>query len=172
MSLPHVMIATPCKDGKVDINYAVDLAASCQVLTHAGIKHRISTACTSSIDNARSCLATLFLKTDSTHLLFIDDDMAWAPDLPLRMLNEHVDIVGIPYRKKKPQLEYTVRHGLNVATMQEHPWMMKVDAIGMGMTLIERKVFETLALDAPDYHFYSAEKKRSTKTVLPSRACA
>lgn len=154
---PYVMIATPCKDGTVDVNYSFSLNASCQVLSSAGIQFRTSYACTSSIDNGRSVLATLFLKSECDYLLFIDDDMGWASDLPLRLLNENVDIVGVPYRKKKGQPEFTVKHSDSVASMGERPWMVMVDALGMGMTLIHRRVLEAMKNDVPEYHCYTSE---------------
>lgn len=156
---PSIMICTPCKDGRVDINYALSLTASCQILTGAGVSHKISAASTSSIDNCRSVLAGIFLKSDCTHLLFIDDDMAWASDLPLRLINENVDIVGVPYRKKKEALEYTVRHPPLVASLEDRPWMVMVDAIGMGMTLVKRSVFEKLSDLVPEYYVGDNEQE-------------
>jgi hypothetical protein len=150
--LPSVMICTPCKDGKVDVNYALALTASCQVLTSAGIKYQTCNVSTSSIDNARSILATFFLRSPCTHLLFIDDDMAWASDLPLRLLNENVDIVGVPYRKKKEQPDFTIHRDQRVASLEDRPWMVLCNALGMGMTLIHRRVFEVLKESTPEYH--------------------
>jgi len=153
--MPHVMICTPCKDGKVDLHYSSSLVPTCQILTHAGIKYQMSFVSTSSIDNARSILATMFLKSPCTHLLFIDDDMCWAPDLPLRMLNENVDIVGVPYRKKKNAPEFTVKHAEVLPSLEGRPWMILFEALGMGMTLIHRRVFEGLEKDVPLYHPYA-----------------
>jgi hypothetical protein len=158
--MPYLMIATPCKDGTVDLNYALSLTATCQVLTHAGIKYQMAHVCTSSIDNARNILATLFVKSECTHLLFVDDDMAWASDLPLRMLNENVDIVGVPYRKKKAEPEFTISHSREVASIEGRPWMMLADGLGMGMTLIARRVFDALVDEVPSYHCYSSELNR------------
>lgn len=149
---PSVMIATPCKDGHVDVNYAISLAATCQVLTAAGVPYQTSYACTSSVDNARSVLATLFLRSECSHLLFVDDDMAWASDLPLRLLNEGVDIIGVPYRKKKVQPEYTVKYPAQVASIEGRSYMIMVEALGMGMTLIHRKVFEKIKDIVPEYN--------------------
>lgn len=151
---PSIMIATPCKDGTVDVNYAVSLAATGEVLTSAGIRYQTAHTCTSSIDNGRSVLATLFLRSTCTHLLFVDDDMAWASDLPLRLLNENVDIVGVPYRKKKGVPEYTLKlsHPNKIASLEDRPYMILADAIGMGMTLIHRRVFEKLKPTIPQYY--------------------
>jgi hypothetical protein len=152
---PHVMIATPCKDGRVDVNYATSLMATGQVFTNAGIPYASLHICTSSIDNARNILATYFLKSPCTHLLFVDDDMAWAPDLPLRMLNENVDIVGVPYRKKKVKPEYTIKlGGQRIASIQDRHHMVVAVGIGMGMTLIRKNVFEKMKDKVTLYHCY------------------
>lgn len=163
IDMPSVMICTPCKDGKVDINYSSSLVPTCNILTQAGIKYCMSYVSTSSIDNARSILATMFLESKCTHLLFIDDDMCWAPDLPLRMLNEHVDIVGVAYRKKKSGREFTIRHKETLPSLAGRPWMILVDSLGMGMTLINRQVFEGLKDSVPSYHPYETSLKKPQK---------
>lgn len=159
LPLPEVMICTPCKNGTVDINYAFSLTASCQSLTKAGIEYQTAYTFTSSIDNGRNVLASLFLKSSCTHFLFIDDDMAWASDLPLRLLNENVDIVGVPYRKKQGSYEYTTIHEKEVASIEGRPWMMMVEGLGMGMTLISRNVFEKMRMNgAQPYHCYGSDE--------------
>lgn len=150
------MFATPCHSGSVGINYAVGLSASTQYLVAAGCGTMTSHACTSSIDNARNILTDCFMKTDCTHLLFIDDDMAWAADLPLRLLNENVDVVGVPYRKKQSKIEFTINHDALLGSIEDRPYMVMARGIGMGMTLIKREVFEKLAPDMPLYHCYAS----------------
>ena len=159
LDMPFVMIATPCKDGRVDINYTMSLCASCQVLSAAGIKYVTVCACSSSVDNARNALATTFMKSECTHLLFIDDDMCWASDLPLRLLNENVDIVGAPCRKKQFRVEFNVRHTDHVGYIGGRPWMLQIDGIGMGVTLIHRKVFEALSGSVPKYYMFNEDKE-------------
>jgi hypothetical protein len=155
--IPNILIATPCKDGTVDINYAIGLASSGKILSDAGVKWATSHVSTSSIDNARNILANTFLKTPCTHLLFIDDDMAWAADLPLRMLKENVEIVGVPCRKKMNEVHYAVRHPQRVASLEKSPWMVVVEGVGMAMTLIKREVFEKLSSKVPIYHCFSGK---------------
>lgn len=157
--MPSVMICTPSKDGRVDINYAVSLAATGLTLQRAQVDYRTAHICSSSIDNARSILTTFFMASPCTHLMWVDDDMSWAPDLVLRMLEEDMDIIGVPYRKKKEGLEYTVRHASTLACLADRPWLALVDCVGMGMTLIKRSVFEGLKDDSPTYHCYASELK-------------
>jgi hypothetical protein len=138
----------------------VCLAATTQVLRSAGIVYETAHICTSSIDSARNILATLFVRGSCSHMLFIDDDVVWAADLPLRMLNENVDIVGVPYRKKIKRPEYTIKHPRNVGSLGGRHWMILAEGLGMGMTLIRRNVFEGLIPKVPLYHCFGGEEDK------------
>lgn len=148
---PHIMIATPCHSGKVDINYHVSLLLAGAELARRGVNYTMDYNVGMSIDWARSQMATTFLKSDCTHLLFIDDDIAFAADLPYRMLCENVDIVAVPYRRKITKTLYNIRHGVRVKTIPDRPYMFAVDSIATGMMMIRRNVFEKLAPKVPEF---------------------
>lgn len=98
------------------------------------------------IDASRSKMATNVLRDKNfTHLLFIDDDMAWSADLPIRLMQAEVDIIGVPYRKKKSsETVFNIKHSEKVEYLEGHPSIISVDGLGTGMILIKREVFETL----------------------------
>jgi hypothetical protein len=151
---PHVMICTPCHSGKVDLNYHISLIMACDYLNKHGIDYTLDYNIGMAVDWARSTMATGFLKdTDCTHLLFIDDDMAFAPDLLFRLIMEQVDIVAVPYRRKIRDVKFNVRHGVRVRTMPARPYMVGVDSIATGMMLVRRNVFENLAKTTPEFRY-------------------
>ena len=51
----------------------------------------------------RDMLADAFLASDATHLLFIDSDMAFAPDLAERLLSFAKPVIGTIYPRREPR---------------------------------------------------------------------
>jgi len=142
---PYVYISTPCYTGKVDINYHTSMLMTMKYLGENRIQHMFNYAVNTGVDAARSKHATELLQTNCTHLMMIDDDMAWAPDLVARMLEEDLDIIGVPYRRKiVTPVSFTARHTFEVEHKKTRPYLVKVDGISCGMTLVKRRVFEAL----------------------------
>lgn len=151
---PHIMIATPCHSGKVDVNYSVSLALAGGHLSKHGVNYTLDYNVGMSIDGARSEMATTFWRNKEwTHLLFIDDDMGFAADLPYRMLIENVGLVAVPYRRKQRVPKYNIRHPLRIKYMPDRPYMIAVESIATGMMMIRRDVIEKLALTVPEYRY-------------------
>lgn len=148
---PKLMICTPCHSGKVDLNYHISIALAGAHLGRNGVEYMLDYNVGMSIDWARSRMATAFLKSDATHLLFIDDDIAFAADLPFRMLCENVDVVAVPYRRKQREVKYNIRHGVRVKTIPGRPYMVGVDSIATGMMMIRRNVLEKLEPTVPEF---------------------
>lgn len=150
MTAPNVYISTPCYTGKVDINYHTSMLMTMKYLGENRIQHMFNYAVSTGVDAARSKHATEFLTTNCTHLMMIDDDMAWAPDLIHRLIAEDVDIIGVPYRRKiVTPVSFTARHEFGLEYKELRPYLVKVDGIGCGMTLVKRKVIEVLEKNAP-----------------------
>lgn len=145
MEQPSIYISTPCHSGKVDINYHASMMMTMKFLGENRIQHMMNYAVSTGIDAARSRHATEFLNTPCTHIMFIDDDMAWAPDLILRMAQFDVDIIGVPYRKKTvTPIKFTVTHKEKPDSLLLVPSVIEVDGIATGMMLIKREIFEKL----------------------------
>lgn len=150
---PHIMICTPCHSGKVDLNYHISMALAGGYLAQHGVNYTLDYNVGMNIDWARSQMATSFLHKvkECTHLLFVDDDMAFSADLPYRLLIENVDVVAVPYRRKIRDVKYNIRHGVRVKTIPNRPYMISVDSIATGMMLIRRNVFEKLENKVPEF---------------------
>ena len=150
---PNILICTPCHSGKVDLNYHISVTLMGANLSRAGVDYALDYNVGMTVDWARSRMASDFLKGPYTHLLFIDDDMAFAADLPYRLLCENVDVVAVPYRRKTRDVLFNVRHGIRVKTMPDRPYMVGVESIATGMMMIRRNVFEKLAPTTPDFRY-------------------
>lgn len=157
---PHIFICTPCHSGKVDINYHISLTLATGYLNQHGVNYTLDFNVGMSIDAARSEMASNFLAgEDYTHLLFIDDDMGFAADLPFRLLVENVDIVAVPYRRKIRDIKYNIRHGVRVKLLPNRPHMIAVDNIATGMMMVRKNVFQKLETKVPEYLYNDSGAK-------------
>ena len=96
-----LFIATPMYGGNCHGLYAkgtLDLQA---LATKYGVETRFSFLFNESlITRARNYLVDEFLRTDFTHLLFIDSDIHFNPEDILALLALDRDVIGAPYPKK------------------------------------------------------------------------
>lgn len=101
----------------------------------------------SMIDTARNNLVTEALKTpEYTHLLMIDDDHVFKPDLAMRLLEHDVDIVGALAFKRRPEYEpcvYRMKEDNNYYPIFPQIFQ-EVDIVGTGAMLIKLEVFKQL----------------------------
>lgn len=95
------------------------------------------------VSRARNSLSSAFLKTDCTHLLFIDCDLEFSGEQIARLLEHDKDIVAGFYPKKKdgPHIEWVC----NSLTNDPLPsGLQEVRYMGTGFMLIKRCVFERM----------------------------
>jgi hypothetical protein len=110
-----------------------------------------------------------FVKTDSTHLLFVAGDMVFEPDLCERLLKSGKPVVGTIYARRAldfAKLKHAVStHGFDHGLALAHDWnvrfpgprlevqngLCRVEGMGFGFALIERSALVTLAEDYPTY---------------------
>jgi hypothetical protein len=167
-----VFIATPMYGGMAHglyIKSCLDLQAT---LSKYGIETKFSFLFNESlITRARNYLVDEFLRTDYTHLLFIDSDIHYNPQDVLALLALDKDVVGGPYPKKSinwknvadtarrhPNLEpkeleklvgeyvFNVVKGTKQFTVTEP---LEVLEIGTGYMMVKREVFEKMEKEYP-----------------------
>lgn len=159
---PKVFISLLSGSGSVKIDTMSSLIMSIQWMIQNRIRYEIGMlAHITGVDSARNISTEIFMQTDCTHMLMIDDDIAWAADLPIRLLQENVDIVGVPYKTKNVKRpRWTARHTVDeqhcISADRLH--MMRLDGLGTGMLLVRRGVFETLKATVPKAKFSDADK--------------
>jgi len=122
------------------------------------------------ITRARDTLSNEFLKTDCTHLLFLDSDIIFESLDVLKLIAEDKDIIGGCYPKKYLNLEKIsecISRGLSIdqATIASSEYVFnvlngtdhkisnvcEVKDIGTGYLLIKRDVFLKLSKTTPSY---------------------
>ena len=84
---------------------------------------------------------------DLTHLLFIDEDMQFAPQTLHVLARRKLPLVGCNYRKRKPPAEFTAL-GMDgehrVKTTEESTGLEEVLNMGFGFCLIDCRVLKAI----------------------------
>lgn len=147
----HAFVATPAYDGKVETNFAVSLAESCQAAAQMGIKVTATVMGNGAfIDLARNNFAHMFLKSDCTHLFFIDSDLKWEWRGFCGLLLAQKPVVAGAYRKRQEPEEYPLRYledDRGGIQMVDGGWI-RCTRVATGFLCIERKVVEEMAKEA------------------------
>jgi hypothetical protein len=146
------------------------------LMTKYGVETRFSFLFNESlITRARNYLADEFLRSDCTHLLFIDSDIHYSPQDVIALLALDKDVIGGPYPKKSinwnnvalaarkhPELApneletlvgdyvFNVVKGTQQFTVTEP---LEVLEIGTGFMMIKRHVFEQMEKAYPQLRY-------------------
>lgn len=112
-----------------------------QHLAMKGIGGGISTLSFPDIAELRSMAMTIWYDTmpDVSHLLFIDADMGFPPDIVTDMLLFDEPLVGAIYPQRKLPLSWA-GSGTGKPSTERRGNFMLVEGVGMGCTLIRRDV--------------------------------
>ena len=158
---PSLYIGMPCYD-MVKINTMISMVKLIAQLTKAGIKKEVNTIKSPYIAYARNILTARFMASTYDYLLFIDSDVEFEPECPLRMLVAQKDIVCTPYRIKTndpAQVKYTttVKDTQNVPILPGG--LIEILQGPAGMMMIHRRVFEKLIKERPELEILTDKHK-------------
>jgi len=95
------------------------------------------------LEDLRAMFITIFFdKIDATHILFVDADMKFEPQLVLDMIDFDKPLVGCLYPKRTLPIQWV---GSKLKGPQEvQNGFLKVEGIGFGVTLISRECIKTM----------------------------
>lgn len=121
-----------------------------QHLASKGIQGGISTLSFPDIAELRAMAMTIWYDTmpDSTHMLFIDADMGFPPDMVSDMLLFNAGVVGTIYPQRKLPLSWA-GSGTGSAQTERRGSFMEVEGVGFGCTMIRRDVVTTMLEKMP-----------------------
>ena len=169
-----VFVATPMYGGMCAGYYVQSVMQMQNIFSQQGIETQYSFMFNESlITRARNALTATFLKTDCTHLMFIDADIKFDPNAILAMLEVDKDIICGIYPKKEINWE-SVKQAMDAGVpndrLKHHTGSFVVNLVdyqgevtvpvnqpveifngGTGFMLIKREVFEQLADKVPSY---------------------
>ena len=147
---PNILLATPAYGGQVTIPYVRSMIAMVLLCKDRGIQ--ISTMITHSgfVSRSRNSAAAKLLSMPRfTHLLTVDADMGWQPEMILRLLNANKGIVGATYPARslhnQPKFIGGILPGATV-----HGGFAKAEYVGCGFMLVQREVIQTMANTFPE----------------------
>lgn len=156
----NLLIATPQADGKPDDTYCVSLDNTKQLIRqHGGGVENFKTKGVSDIAFARSKLFGAFLRNKQyTHMLQIDDDMAWCPEEVIWFLTLKRDFLAAAGPKKVLKEEFAfnligddgkkwpLRHELDTN-------VTRLPFVGGAFVMISRNCAERMAQSYPELEY-------------------
>jgi hypothetical protein len=171
-----LFVATPMYGGMAHGMYvkaSLDLQA---IMSKYGVETRFSFLFNESlITRARNYLVDEFLRSDCTHLLFIDSDVHYNPQDVVALLALDKEVIGGPYPKKSIKwvsVRDAVKRNPNIEPAELEKVAgdyvfnavagtgqfnvgepLEVQEIGTGYMLIERQVFEKFKEQYPELNY-------------------
>jgi hypothetical protein len=99
---------------------------------------------------ARDEVVDLFLKSNATRLFWIDSDMVWEPEQFMRLLalSQYRDVICGSYPAKKDQPTFYVNFDEEAGLVQGEYGLLEINGIGLGFTVMHRRVVEQLVAKA------------------------
>jgi hypothetical protein len=173
-NMTKLFIATPMYGGQCFGFYAQSLLQLNNMLTERKIESMMSFMFNESlITRGRNALVHQFLKTDCTHLFFIDADIRFNPADVFPMIDADKDIICGIYPKKEINW-YSVKRAMDAGVpTQDLKWHTGAFVVnlanydgeatvpvgepveiwngGTGFMMIKREVFEILSEQVPSY---------------------
>jgi hypothetical protein len=144
---PSVMVAVPAME-MVNAEFAQHLAMATANMVANGIKVNCAFNIGSVITIARRNLVDIFLKSDFSHIWWVDSDMKFPIDAPIRLLKRNKHIVGANYRRRRfPNPNFTGMSGsagqfTEFQTTANSPAMELIDVLPHGLVMVKREVYE------------------------------
>ena len=122
-----------------------------QHLMNKGIGGGITTLSFPDIAELRSMFITIWMDTmpQSSHILFIDADMGFSPDLVTDMLVFNEAVVGTIYPQRKMPLSWA-GSGNGTPQAERRGDFMKCEGVGFGCTLIRRDAIAKMIEKFPE----------------------
>jgi hypothetical protein len=123
------------------------------------------------IDIARTNIISQFLRSNETHLLFVDSDVWFDSSIVVVMMQECTDVLTCTYRKRKPPHDFCLRpignqqpHArrlfeapMRIVEIQQSEVpargtarVLEIESDGLGCTLVRRHVIEKMVSDHPE----------------------
>jgi hypothetical protein len=121
-----------------------------QGLAMKGIGGGVSTLSFPDIAELRNMATTIWYDAlDASHMLFVDADMGFSPDLVYDMLLLGEPLVGTIYPQRRLPLSWA-GSGTGASMAERRGNFMKVEGVGMGCTLIHRSVITMMLERMPE----------------------
>jgi hypothetical protein len=174
-----ITVATPAYGEMFYTPYVQSLLRLQRALAKRNDSMRHMAISYASVGEARNALVTHFYdKSDSTHLLFVDADMGFVPQLVLDMIELNKPVTGVIYTKRqldlkrlaasaakgdKPERAIARAHDFIIRPLRGRgarrvKGFTEVEACGTGIMLIKRETITTMLKTLPGINDTKAAK--------------
>ncbi len=133
-----VVIGVPCSDSAA-MKARTAHSIGCAIIRAEGLVADFLLRMSCDIVSNRTWLVNEAIKNGGTHILFVDSDMIFPPDVVKQLLAHEKEIVGVEYNKREFPLT-----GVYKPLTEKADTLYKADHVGLGLTLIDLKVFEKM----------------------------
>jgi hypothetical protein len=147
----NILLALPAYGNVVSIATLNTTHALIQALSSKGIRGGIAAFSYPDVAESRNILLTGWYDgcKDATHLLFIDSDMGFGPQVVFDMLMLNEPMVGAMYSKKVIPPQWAAS-GLPESEVKRLGDFMTVGGLGMGCFLIRRDAIDIMLEKMPE----------------------
>ncbi len=145
----HLHIGIPCYGGMMSEPTVTSLLRFILLAQQVGLNWSLDTMVNESlVTRARNNLmAKMMTNQQATHFMFIDADIRFEPDAPLKMMVCDKDVIGGLYPKKALPVNYVIN--LQPQTKVQGD-IFTVDTMGTGFLMFKRHVYEKLIAAHPE----------------------
>ncbi len=159
-----ILVCIPSFDTKIHLETISSIISVRDILLSNGIQTNMMWVRDSLITRGRNKLVSHFLKTDCTHLFFIDADIVFSPDDFIRVINLDKPIVSAPYPIKRDtpiedgdaSMGWCLNFPLGKYDHSKNDdGFKKCDYAGTGFMCIKKEVFETILKKYPNIEYKS-----------------
>ncbi len=165
----NITVALPAYGNQLSLATFNTCTSLMQMFMAKGIRGAMAAFSYPDVAEARNILLTGWYDgiPDSTHLLFIDSDMGFAPEVVLDMLTFNEPMVGALYNRKTLPVQWAAS-GLGEQFSERRGDFMKVAGLGMGCFLIRRDAIDTMLKRFPEMND-TRMKFHAAKEMIPDR---
>jgi hypothetical protein len=158
LSHVRVLIATPSGSGKYERLFVSALFGTIETLRQCkATVNFVEIPYCSDIALARNKIFGMFMRSDATHLMSIDDDMGWQPQDVVRLFSHKRDYVSVAGPRKVFPQTFAVQNadaqGRAMPLRQESTGLFEVSHVGMAFTLVTKNWAERMAAAHPELEF-------------------
>lgn len=165
---PKVFIALPAHGQTVLSPTVSSLLSTSRMMDVHGFSGGFGTLSYPDIVEIRNIFTSIWYdKMQTSHMLFIDSDMAWPPELILDMIRFNKPLVGALCPKKKMPIEFAGRAKRGDARVVNG--FMEVSGVGGAIMLISREVVTAILAKWPELSDTTTVKNHAAKAILDAQ---
>lgn len=161
-----LFIGTPMYAIKCHGKYLNSILSLINVCHRLGIRTVFSSICNESlVQRSRNYIVDEFLRSNFSHMIFIDADIEFLPEYVLSLLLSEKDLIGAPYANKNlcwEQVRNVVLSGKtenlsSVAGQMSYQGILEdvveTNVLTTGFMLLSRNMLECMIVAYPEYYY-------------------